>query len=46
MCTKDADSIANIVDPEQEQSDLGLHSLPRPIRPKTWDHYGISTGAV
>ena len=24
----------------EEQSDLGLHCLPRPICPKTWDHYG------
>ena len=27
MCSKDADGMANIVDPDQ--SDLGLHSLPR-----------------
>ena len=26
----------------QEQSDLGLHCLTRPICPKTQDHYGIS----
>ena len=24
-----------------EQSDLGLHCLPRPICPKTLDHFGI-----
>ena len=24
----------------KEQSDLGLHCLPRPICPKTLDHYG------
>ena len=28
--------MANSVDP-----DLGLHCLPRPICPKTWDHYSI-----
>ena len=45
---KDADGIANSEDPDQtaprirlllEQSDLGLHCLPRPICPKTLDHY-------
>ena len=44
MGPEDADRIANSVDPDQtgpkEQSDLGLHCLPRPIYPKTWDHYG------
>ena len=25
---------------QAEQSDLGLHSLSRPVCPKTWDHYG------
>ena len=25
----------------EEQSDLGLHCLPRPIYPKIKDHYGI-----
>ena len=25
-----------------EQSDLGLHCLPRPVRPKTYENYGIS----
>ena len=41
---KDANGIANSEDPDQtapkEQSDLGLHCLPRPICPKTLDHYG------
>ena len=31
----DADGMANSVDPDQEQSDLGLHCLPRHICPKT-----------
>ena len=35
---KYVEGIANIVDPE-EQSDLGLHCLPRHICPKTKDHY-------
>ena len=38
MRPKDADRIANSVDPDQsveEQSDLGLHCLPRPVYPKT-----------
>ena len=26
----------------EEQSDLGLHCLPRPICPKTSDHYGTA----
>ena len=26
----------------EEQSDLGLHCLPRPICPKTEGHYGIN----
>ena len=39
MSPKDADGMANSVDPDQtapreEQSDLGLHCLPRPICPK------------
>ena len=40
--TKDADGIANRVDPDQTahlgavgQSDLGLHRLLRPVHPKT-----------
>ena len=32
---KNTNGIANSEDPEQEQSDLGLHCLPRPICPKT-----------
>ena len=46
MRPKDADRMANSVDSDlassvdsdqtsQEQSDLGLHSLPRPAHPKT-----------
>ena len=31
----DAVGMANSVNSDQEQSDLGLHSLPRPICPKT-----------
>ena len=34
MSPNDADGMANSVDPE-EQSDLGLHCLPRHICPKT-----------
>ena len=40
---KNANEIANSEDADQtaplEQSDLGLHCLPRPICPKTLDHY-------
>ena len=35
MSPNDADGMA------KEQSDLGLHFLPRHICPKTSDHYGI-----
>ena len=35
MDPKDADRMANNVDPDQKQSDLGLHCLPRPLWPKT-----------
>ena len=35
MHLKDADGIANSVDPDQEQSDLDLQCLPRKICPKT-----------
>ena len=41
---KYANEIANSEDPDQtarEQSDLGLHYLPRPFCPKTLDHYGM-----
>ena len=34
MSPNDADGMANSVDPD-EQSDLGLHCLPRPVCPKT-----------
>ena len=34
MCPKDADGMANNVDPDQEQSDLGLHCVPKPVCPK------------
>ena len=43
MSQKEADVMANSVDPDQtaqEQSDLGLHCLPRPVCPETKDHYG------
>ena len=43
MHPKDADSIANIEDPDQTASlgtDLGLQYLPRPICPKTWSLRG------
>ena len=36
MHPKDADGMANSADPDQEQSDLGLHCLPRPLCPKTY----------
>ena len=35
MRPKDAEEFANSVDPDQEQSDLGLYCLPGPICPKT-----------
>ena len=38
MHPKDADGIANGVDPDQEQSDLGLHCLTRLTYPKTRIH--------
>ena len=31
MRPKDAEGIANSVDPDQKQSDLGLYCLPRPM---------------
>ena len=34
MRPNDADEMANSVDPDQEQSDLGLHCLLRPVCPK------------
>ena len=38
MHPKDAEGIANSIDPDQleEQSDQGLHCLPRPVCPKTY----------
>ena len=38
MCPNGADGMANSVDPDQEQSDLDLHCLPRPVCPEM-DHY-------
>ena len=38
MRPKDAEGMVNSVDPNQEQSDLGLHCLPRPVCLKTKDH--------
>ena len=35
MSPKDADGMANSEDPDQTAPDLGLHCLPRHIRPKT-----------
>ena len=40
MHPKDADGLANSIDLDQEQSDLGLHCLPRPICSKTL-HYHL-----
>ena len=44
MSPKHADRKANSEDPDQtapwEQSDQGLHCLPRPVCLKTYDHYG------
>ena len=34
-CPKEADRMANSVDPDQEQSDLGLHSLSSAVWMKT-----------
>ena len=35
MHQKEADAMANSVDTDQKQSDLGLHCLLRPICPNT-----------
>ena len=35
MHPNDAEGIANSADPDRKQSDLGLHSLPRSVCPKT-----------
>ena len=40
MHPKAAEGIANSVDPDQEQTDLGLHCLPRSVRPKTYENNG------
>ena len=39
ICPKDADGMANSVDPDQEQFDLGLHCLLTPVCLKTYDLY-------
>ena len=36
MHPNDADGMANSVDPDQEQSDLGLHCLLRPVCPNIY----------
>ena len=41
LCSKDADTITNRVDTE-EQSDLGLHCLLRPICPNISNYYGTT----
>ena len=44
MCPKYAAGLASSLDPDplflQEQSDLGLHCLPRPVCPNTSYHHG------
>ena len=42
MHPKDAEGIANSVDPDQTAPDLSLHCLPRPVCPKTLENYGMS----
>ena len=46
VCPTDEEGVANSVDPDQtaplEQSDLGLHCLPRPVCPKSLEHYSRS----
>ena len=39
FCQNDANGIANSEDPEQ--SDMGLHCLPRPVCLNTLDHYSM-----
>ena len=39
MHFKDADRMANSVDPGQTAPSLGLHCLPRPVCLKSKDHY-------
>ena len=47
MGQKDADGMANSVDPDQtapqEQFDVGIHCLPRSVSLKTYDQYGSLT---
>ena len=39
MCPKDADGVANSVDPDHTApSDLGLHCLPRTVCPNSYNH--------
>ena len=43
MSPNGKEGMANSVDPDQtaeEQSDLGLHCLPRPVCLKTYENYG------
>ena len=42
MHPKDAEGIANSVDPDQTAPPLGLHCLPTPVCPKTWENYGMT----
>ena len=37
MHRKDANGMTNSIDPDQEQSDLGLHCLHITVRSKTWN---------
>ena len=39
MCLNNADGMANSADPDQEQSDLGLHWMHRHVCLKTYNHY-------
>ena len=41
MSPNDADGMVNSVDSDQEQSDLGLHCLPRHTCPKPLDRYSM-----
>ena len=46
MRPKDADGMANSVDRDQEQSDLGLHCLHRPICLKTYVNITTQVGEL
>ena len=46
VCPKDADRMANSVDLDQEQLDLGVNCLPRSVCLKAKDHYGQWPKAV